>query len=67
MECLRSHREDLSPACRAEELHLNIVQARDVRLRPKLRKICAHEVTTHCKDVKPGVLPDPSSPCPDDP
>ncbi len=61
MECLRAHREDLSTACRAEELHLNIVQARDVRLRPKLRKICAHEVTTHCKDVKPG-LHAPSTP-----
>ncbi len=57
MECLRAHREDLSAACRAEELHLNIVQARDVRLRPKLRRICAHEVTTHCKDVKPGLRP----------
>ena len=54
MECLREHREDLSDACRKEELHLNIIQARDVRLRPKLRKICAHEMAAHCKDVPRG-------------
>ena len=57
LECLRRHRDELSPGCRFEELHLNIIQARDVRLRPKLRKICAHEMATHCKDVKPGALP----------
>jgi hypothetical protein len=54
IECLRQHRDELSTACRTEELYLNIIQARDVRLRPKLRKICAHEMTAHCKDVKPG-------------
>ena len=57
LECLRQHRDELSDACRTEELHLNILQARDVRLRPKLRKICAHEMTTHCKEVKPGAPP----------
>ena len=54
VDCLRAHRETLSEACRTEELKLNIVQARDMRLRPKLRKLCAQEIATHCSTVKPG-------------
>ena len=54
LDCLRKHREKLTEQCRKEELKLNIVQARDVRLRPKLRKLCAQEIATHCNSVKPG-------------
>ena len=54
LECLRSHREKLTEPCRKEELALNIIQARDVRLRPKLRKQCAQEIASYCSDVKPG-------------
>lgn len=56
LECLRAHREKLSEACRKEELKLNIVQARDAHLRPKLRKLCSQEIATHCNGVKPGAL-----------
>lgn len=55
LDCLRKHRVDLSEDCRKEELKLNIIQARDVRLRPKLRKLCSQEIATHCSTVKPGV------------
>ncbi|KAK9820440.1 hypothetical protein WJX72_010380 [[Myrmecia] bisecta] len=53
-ECLRAQREALSEACRKEELKLNIIQSRDIRLRPKLNKLCSEEIAVYCKEVKPG-------------
>lgn len=55
LDCLRDNREQLTEACRNEELKLNIIQARDVRLLPKLRKICSEEMVVFCKDTKAGV------------
>ncbi len=28
----------------------------DVRLRPKLKKLCSQEIAVYCADVKPGAL-----------
>ena len=44
----------LTEACRQEELKLNIIQSRDIRLRPKLAKLCSEEIVIFCKDVQPG-------------
>lgn len=46
--------DSLSEGCRQEELKLNIIQSRDVRLRPKLNKLCAEEIVVFCKDIQPG-------------
>lgn len=47
---------DLTEACRQEELKLNIIQSRDIRLRPKLAKLCSEEIAIFCKDVQPGLV-----------
>lgn len=43
-----------SAGCRAQEQKLGILQARDVRLRPRLRSACSEELSVFCKDVEPG-------------
>lgn len=53
-QCLRDKMDKLSEGCRQEELKLNIIQSRDVRLRPKLNKLCAEEIVVFCKDIQPG-------------
>ncbi|KAK9816541.1 hypothetical protein WJX72_001742 [[Myrmecia] bisecta] len=53
-ECLRAQRGALSEACRKEEVKLNIIQSRDIRLRPKLNKLCSGEIAVYCKEVKRG-------------
>ncbi len=53
-QCLRDSFAKLTEACRKEELKLNIIQARDVRLRPKLNKACSEEIAVFCKGVPPG-------------
>ena len=52
--CLRDKLDQLTEGCRREELKLNIIQSRDIRLRPKLNKLCSEEIAVLCKDVKPG-------------
>lgn len=52
--CLRQNREKLQPACRREELRQSTTAAADIRLRPKLHKLCGVEIAVFCKDVKPG-------------
>ena len=56
-QCLRDSFSKLTEACRKEELKLNIIQARDVRLRPKLNKACSEEIAVFCKGVPPGARP----------
>ena len=46
--------DKLSEGCRTEELKLNIIQSRDIRLRPKLNKLCSEEIVVFCKDIQPG-------------
>lgn len=53
-QCLRDNVQKLTENCRKEELKLNIIQSRDVRLRPKLNKACSEEIAVYCKDVQPG-------------
>ena len=53
-QCLRDSFEKLTDGCRKEELKLNIIQSRDVRLRPKLNKACSEEIAVYCKDVETG-------------
>ncbi|KAK9838535.1 hypothetical protein WJX81_005974 [Elliptochloris bilobata] len=53
-QCLRDSFSKLTESCRKEELKLNIIQARDVRLRPKLNKACSEEIAVFCKGVPPG-------------
>ncbi|GAB4823102.1 hypothetical protein N2152v2_010148 [Parachlorella kessleri] len=52
--CLRERLEELSPDCRREQLKLMVLQARDVRLRPKLQRLCSEELAVFCKGVAPG-------------
>lgn len=59
-QCLRDHMDQLTEGCRQEELKLNIIQSRDVRLRPKLNKLCSEEIAIFCKEVQPGELHDSS-------
>jgi golgi apparatus protein 1 len=37
-----------------EELKLSQLQAQDVRLRPRLMKLCGEEMVVFCKGIKPG-------------
>lgn len=60
LACLRVHLAALQPACKKEQLRLNVMAAADVRLRPKLQKLCGVEIAAFCFDVKPG---DPSASC----
>lgn len=53
-QCLRDHMDQLTEGCRQEELKLNIIQSRDIRLRPKLNKLCSEEIAIFCKEVQPG-------------
>ena len=64
-QCLRDSFEKLTDGCRKEELKLNIIQSRDVRLRPKLNKACSEEIAVYCKDVETGerAAASPSSAC----
>ena len=64
-QCLRDSFEKLTDGCRKEELKLNIIQSRDVRLRPKLNKACSEEIAVYCKDVETGehAAAAPSSAC----
>eukprot|EP00878_Enallax_costatus_P007022 GHUV01007359.1.p1 GENE.GHUV01007359.1~~GHUV01007359.1.p1 ORF type:complete len:595 (+),score=136.49 GHUV01007359.1:1595-3379(+) len=52
--CLRHQMNYLSDRCKAEEQKLQALEYRDIRLRPKLAKICSEERAVYCKDVKPG-------------
>ena len=47
-------RNKLNKACRKEELRMSEVQARDVRLRPKLMKLCSEEMLLFCDGMKQG-------------
>lgn len=49
-----SNIDKLTEPCRKEEMKLNILQSQDVRLRPKLNKLCSEEIVIYCKDTKPG-------------
>ena len=53
-QCLRDNRDNLSDACRKEEIKLSIVQSSNTELMPKLSKACARERASHCSDVRPG-------------
>jgi len=55
-QCLRERMDQLTEPCRQEELKLNIIQSRDIRLRPRLAKLCSEEIAVFCKDVPPGGL-----------
>lgn len=54
LDCLRNNRANLNERCRKEELRLSQLQAKDVRLRPRLMKLCGEEMVVFCKDIKPG-------------
>jgi len=43
-----------SSPCRDREMKLNILQARDVHLRPALQAACSEELAVFCQDVQPG-------------
>ncbi|EFJ50973.1 hypothetical protein VOLCADRAFT_103617 [Volvox carteri f. nagariensis] len=53
-ECLRSHRANLTEACRREELLLEEEEAENVELRPGLLRICRSERRVFCGSVSPG-------------
>jgi hypothetical protein len=39
----------LSPACAKEESKLQALEYRDIRLKPKLAKVCSEERAVYCK------------------
>lgn len=47
--CLRFHKSFISERCAAEENKLAAVEFRDIRLRPKLAKVCSEERAVYCK------------------
>lgn len=47
--CLRFNLKFLSERCAAEENKLSAVEFRDIRLRPKLAKVCSEERVVYCK------------------
>lgn len=47
--CLRHQMNYLSDRCRAEEQKLQALEYRDIRLRPKLAKVCSEERAIYCK------------------
>lgn len=52
--CLREHTDALTPGCRSAEESLQLIQSRDVRLRPVLSRLCSEEIAVLCKGVAPG-------------
>lgn len=47
--CLRLNMNYLSPRCAAEESKLQALEYRDIRLKPKLAKVCSEEHAVYCK------------------
>lgn len=55
--CLRFNKEKISEKCRNLEMKLAAAEYRDIRLRPKLNKLCGEEKAVYCKvggDECPG-------------
>eukprot|EP00798_Chlamydomonas_sp_ICE-L_P000438 gene438-1836_t len=52
--CLRFNRDKISPRCLKEENKLAAIEYSDIRLRPKLNKLCSEEKAVFCKDAKSG-------------
>lgn len=48
-QCLRYNRDKLTEQCRNEEMKLAALEYRDIRLRPKLNKLCSEEKAVYCK------------------
>jgi hypothetical protein len=48
-QCLRFNRDKISERCRNEEMKLAAIEFRDIRLRPKLNKLCSEEKAVYCK------------------
>ena len=53
-QCLVSHQDSLTVACRAETNHLRMTASSNVELSPSLGRACAAERAQHCKGVTPG-------------
>jgi hypothetical protein len=47
--CLRHNMNFLSEACQREENKLQALEYRDIRLKPKLAKVCSEERAVYCK------------------
>lgn len=47
--CLQEHRDELSPACRREEIKLMVRQAANVEFVPSISKTCREEMNVFCK------------------
>ena len=47
--CLRFNRDKISEKCAAEEAKLQATEYRDIRLRPRLNKLCSEEKAVYCK------------------
>jgi hypothetical protein len=53
-QCLRFHRQFISERCREEEMKLQAVEYKDIRLRPKLAKVCSEERAVFCRVRRQG-------------
>lgn len=47
--CLRYNKDKISDTCAKEEMKLAALEYRDIRLRPKLNKLCSEEKAVYCK------------------
>lgn len=47
--CLQEHRDELTPACRREEIKLMVRQAANVEFVPSIAKTCRDEMNVFCK------------------
>ncbi len=61
--CLRYNRAKISPRCAAEEAKLQAIEYRDIRLRPRLNKLCSEEKAVYCKVRTDSVLAGVVRPC----
>eukprot|EP00798_Chlamydomonas_sp_ICE-L_P019058 gene19058-25661_t len=49
--CLRFNKDRIGPRCLKEENKLATIEYQDIRLRPKLQKLCSEEKAVYCKGV----------------
>ncbi|CAI7856614.1 unnamed protein product [Closterium sp. NIES-53] len=53
LACLRGKRDQLSAACRKEEMRFSVMEASDIRITPSLMNACGQELQSFCRDVPP--------------
>ena len=52
--CLRSHLQQLSDPCRAQEFKDMVVESADIEMKPKMARICKPSIKKFCTDMTHG-------------